>query len=81
MELSHSASFTRLEVLQIEAAYQIVITPDVFAHQVNLETRNTSLTALILKRHVIRSVLTGPFTRRSPIQVLERTATDSMGKK
>jgi len=45
MELSHSACFTRLEVLQVEAAYQVVITPDVFAHKVNLETRNTSLTA------------------------------------
>jgi len=45
MELRHSASFTCLEVLQVEAAYQIVITPDVFAHKVNLETRDTSLMA------------------------------------
>jgi hypothetical protein len=37
MELSHCASFTRLEVLQVEAAYQIVITPDMFAYKVHLE--------------------------------------------
>jgi hypothetical protein len=45
MELRNSASFTRLEVLQVEAAYQIVIAPDVFTHKVNLETSNTSLMA------------------------------------
>lgn len=38
MELGHCACFTRLEILQVEAAYQIVITPDMFAHKVHLET-------------------------------------------
>lgn len=37
MELCDRASFTRLQVLQVEAAYQIVITPDVFAYKMYLD--------------------------------------------
>lgn len=37
VELSDGAGLSRTHVLEIEGAHQIVVTPDVFRHQVHLD--------------------------------------------
>lgn len=41
VELSNSPRLIRLQILQVKATYEIVITPDVFRHKVHLKkTKN-----------------------------------------
>lgn len=38
VELRHRARLARLEVLEVEAAHQVVVAPDMFAHQMHLKS-------------------------------------------
>ena len=39
MELSYCAGLSSLEILQVEASYQVLVAPNMFTHQVYLENR------------------------------------------
>lgn len=41
VELGHGACLVGLQVLEVEAAHQVVVTPDVFRHQVHLQVTTT----------------------------------------
>ena len=47
VELGHGARLVSLQVLQVETPYEIVVTPDMFGHQVHLQTSKRKVIILV----------------------------------